>query len=212
MSRSAQLLPPQPPLPRSLWPTDMPIGAAEQLGHEPPTEPRIVLPWAATGPGDDAGPGWASSPADRRALAALDATALPYRLEAHVSLAVALDVLATRLSHVVAEERVLSTVTEALLGLRLSRSGGEGPMDEEALAAGAQLRRTALGPTGEARAALAPMLAACAPALGQVRTAADGVALASAQVIACAQEVILRARLALEAKQAQDVQSRPGSR
>lgn len=222
MSRSAQLLPPQPPQPRSLWPTDAPLPTAAGASGDALTQPRIALPWAAGGPDAPSTGHWHDDPAaaahkersaaGRRALVPLDAAALPYRLDAHMSLAVALDVLATQLHQLRPQEAVLSDLTDALLALRQARSGGEGLAGDEALGVGHELRRVALGPIGEARAALAVPLAACAQALGQAPTTADGIARACTQMVSAAQEVVLRARLALAAKEAQDAQSRPGSR
>ncbi len=219
MSRGHHLLAPLPPQHRSLWPTDTPVSAPEHTAGDALTQPRISLPWASGGPlwEPEEAACTGANPAALHAEAALPSPtqASPYSLQAHLSLAVALDVLASQLAASGASEAhsgVLSAITDALLDLRTNRSEDISEQEHDAQTIGAQLRDIAMGPIGEARAALAYPLSLCTQALGDAAGPAQGVALACAQVMAGAREVIVRARLALEAKEAKLSHKGPGGR
>jgi hypothetical protein len=192
---------------RSLWPADGEVQAPSAAAATELTQPEVTLPWAQSTPGAPAPGTSGPDPGGAAAVEAWDRR--PYSLEAHLSLAVALDVLATEVAPLAAQDDVLSAITDALLGLRRSRPGADGLDDADAAQVGAQLRQLALGPIGEARAALAGPLSACTPALGDAASPAQGVVQACAQLVRGAQEVIALGVLALEAKAQQDRSRRP---
>ena len=201
MSRPPPVLPPLVLPRRSLWPAEGEVQAPSGAAASELTQPEVTLPWAQSALGPPKPPGAASSGPDVRPAPEGQSTAgRSYSLEAHLSLAVALDVLATRVAPLTAQDDVLSAITDALLSLRHSRADGAGLQGEDGAQVGMGLRQLALGPVGEARAALAGPLSACTPALGDAASPAEGVAQACAQLVQGSQEIIALGVLALEAK------------
>lgn len=193
MSRSNHLLAALPPAPRTLWPDppqQLPMPHSMDL-----TQPEVRLPWA-------------QSPVQLRRTekptaaetAKMVAPAAAVVLGDHLSLAVALDVLATEVAPLEANEAVLSTITDALLATRQCRPDPDGLSGDAAEQTGALMRNIALGPIGEARAALAEPLSACTQALGDASDAWIGVVQACAHLTQGAQQVIALAVLALDAQ------------
>ena len=213
-------MPPAPPIlppvllpSRSLWPADAPIEAPANAAAAELTQPEVTLPWAQSAAAQAAPkgpePAEGAGHANPGVAGAGASSARPYSLDAHLSLAVALDVLATKVAPLLPEQDVLSGITDALLSLRQSRPSVDGWDADDAAQVGAQLRELALGPVGEARAALAGPLSACTPALGDAASAVAGVTQACTQLVQGAQEIIALAVLALEAKTRQEQRRGP---
>lgn len=122
--------------------------------------------------------------------------------EASVRLAVALDILATHTRAIGDQTDILSAFTDALLALRETHVSPQGLDGEAAQELGLQLRDLALGPVGEARAAICAPLAACSQALGPIASDRDGVALACRRLEAAARATAEHVTLRLDAQQA----------
>ena len=185
---------------------DVPVASAEMSEGDAawhPQPPAVRLPWAQGGQlaADGAAaapPGWRKSlrpprPDGARAPVAVDA-------EAIVGLAVALDLLATQTRPLAAGPEILAQLTDALLGLRLAHADPQGLFGADADGLGALMRDLALGPVGEARAALAAPLAACSQALGAIPSTPEGVAMACRRLEAAAAAAIEHALLLMAAR------------
>ena len=192
MVRSHEPLPPWPLTPsasRALLSPD-----AVPAEGEARTEPTLRLVWAPGPPG-------ATAQVPERPAPAADA-AIEVALEDHVSLAVALDILSTQWAVLRPGPQILGDVVESLLCLRQDRNTlDEGLRGDPARAVGDALRRVALGPVGEARAALAASLQGCSQALGEAETLAEGIKRACDHITQAAPRIIALALWALEAQE-----------